>query len=50
MYVFFVDLIFVGVLDHSIPECNERELENYFSVCIKPTDLYTMVELIRIKF
>ncbi|XP_047169706.1 B3 domain-containing transcription factor VRN1-like [Vigna umbellata] len=24
--------------DHSIPECKERELENHFSVCIKPKD------------
>ncbi|KOM36394.1 hypothetical protein LR48_Vigan02g254400 [Vigna angularis] len=26
--------------DHSIPECKERELENHFSVCLKPKDLY----------
>ncbi|XP_027938341.1 B3 domain-containing transcription factor VRN1-like [Vigna unguiculata] len=35
--------------DHSIPECKERELENSFSVCIKPTDLHT-VNLPRIFF
>jgi len=43
-------MFFVVVLDHSIPECNERELENYFGVCIKPMDLHTVVGLIRIEF
>jgi len=44
------DLFFVAILDHYILECNERELENYFSVCIKPTDLHTVVGLNRIEF
>ncbi|XP_022640640.1 B3 domain-containing protein REM9 [Vigna radiata var. radiata] len=33
--------------DHSIPECKERELENHFSVCLKPKDLYYVLNLPR---
>ncbi|WVY96613.1 hypothetical protein V8G54_028764 [Vigna mungo] len=28
--------------DNSIPECEERELENHFSVCLKPKDFHSL--------